>query len=202
MIDIAKEGYPYIILSLFTGVVFWTFFPVASFVAVLVAFALAWFFRDPVRTTSVDTGAIISPADGKIVSIESINENRAKRISIYLSLFDVHINRAPVSGTVKNIVYTPGSFFAAFKNEARRSNENNLIGFDCSGLEYKVRQVAGSVARKIVCNCREGQQVVRGEKIGMIKFGSCVQLEVPDQVGLQIKIGDKVKAGETIIGVV
>ena len=159
------------------------------------------FFRDPKR--SVGEG-VVSPADGKVVAVERRKGNWYF-ISIFMNIHNVHVNRAPCSGAVEFIKYTPGKFHNAFGKKASTENENNMIGI-ANGLVEKgvaVRQIAGAVARRIVCDCRVEDRLERGQRIGMIKFGSRTELYIPASADFEllVKPGDKVKGGETVLGI-
>jgi phosphatidylserine decarboxylase len=184
------------------------YYLVPAFVA-LAAFVL-YFFRDPQREPPPGAENILAPADGRVVEIAEVNEREflgepAVKVGIFLSLFDVHINRAPCGGEVEYLRYERGKFFNALRRKAARFNENNAIGIaegGAGGRRVLVRQIAGRVARRIVCACTVGQEVEPGEKIGMIKFGSRTELYVPlSQLGeLQVTLGEKVRAGESVLG--
>jgi phosphatidylserine decarboxylase len=180
---------------------------VPGFVA-LAAFVL-YFFRDPQRKPPAGAEKILAPADGRVVEIAEVEEREflgepAVKVGIFLSLFDVHINRAPCGGEVEYLRYERGRFFNALRRKAARHNENNAIGIadSSSGRRVLVRQIAGRVARRIVCACTVGQEVSAGERIGMIKFGSRTELYVPlSQLGeLHVTLGAKVRAGESVLG--
>ncbi len=156
-----------------------------------------WFFRNPDRKPSenIDLIDIISPADGKVVSIEN------NKVSIFLSPIDVHVNWSPISGMIKNITYTNGKFLPAYKTESGRENENNALEIvHESGQSIVVRQIAGTVARRIVCWVNQGEKITRGEKFGMIKLGSRVDVQFPQTATISVKVGQRVYGGETIIG--
>jgi len=191
------------------------YFPWAAIVpGVLLLFTL-YFFRDPRRAPPGDDGAIVSPADGKVVDIEEVDDGeviggRAVRVGVFLSILDVHLNRAPLAGRVTFLKYSPGKFLAAFNKKASTENESNTVGIEtahaCPGggpLRLKIKQISGIIARRIVCACREGQDLARGERFGMIKFGSRTELYLPvGAAELAVGIGDKVRAGRTVIGTV
>jgi phosphatidylserine decarboxylase len=167
-----------------------------------------FFFRDPERKIPSDPNVIISPADGKIIQIAEIIENeffqtQVRRVSIFLSIIDVHVNRVPVTGKVEYFRYHKGSFVPAFKDKASEENEQTEIGIiDSGGRKIMFTQIAGIIARRIVCTLREGRQVKAGERMGMIRYGSRVDVYFNrNEVDLKIHIGDKVKGGETILGV-
>jgi phosphatidylserine decarboxylase len=164
-----------------------------------------YFFRDPERKIVANPGQIVSPADGKIISIDEVEENdflaeRCKRVSIFLSVLDVHINRAPVGGTVEMVNYRPGKFAIASTDEASRNNESNEIGIGGEDIRVVVKQIAGAVARRIVCYCEPAANVQTGDRIGLIRFGSRTELYVPLDCEIFVKAGQKVKGGISLIG--
>jgi phosphatidylserine decarboxylase len=176
---------------------------IASGVSVFFMFFFIYFFRDPKRAIVKDKKAIVSPADGKVVFLDSpsFGKDKLKKISIFMSLFDVHINRAAFEGEVKRIEYKKGRFFPAYKKKASMLNESNNILFSSpEGEEFTIVQIAGILARRIICTLKPGQLVKKGERIGMICFGSKVELYLPEKVNLMPLLGKKVKAGETILG--
>lgn len=166
------------------------------------------FFRDPERQIPQDPHNILSPADGKIVLISEMTENeffgtKVARISIFLSIFDVHVNRSPISGKVEYFRYLRGSFIPAFREDASYENEQTNIGIiDHKGRKVMFSQIAGIIARRIVCVLREGYQTKAGDRMGMIRYGSRVDVYyMKDEVELRVKVGDRVKGGVSIIGV-
>lgn len=164
------------------------------------------FFRDPERVTPADAGAVISPADGKIILIQSLPDDDfikepSVQISIFMSVFNVHVNRIPLSGTVKLLQYKKGRFLSADKDRAPAENEQMIIGIDHQGFRMKFKQIAGLIARRVICYLNENQEVTAGHRFGMIKFGSRLDVIVPQRsFELNIKPGDKVRAGSTILG--
>ena len=165
------------------------------------------FFRDPDRLTPPGEHLVTAPADGKIVAIvERMREDRflereCRRVSIFMSPLDVHVNRVPVSGTVTDVVHRPGQFHAAFLDKASEQNEQNAVLIeDARGERVLCVQIAGQLARRIVCRLRPGDRVRRGERYGMIMFGSRVDLYLPLAVTLQVAVGERVRAGGTVIG--
>jgi phosphatidylserine decarboxylase len=187
--------------------------PWAALIPLLLLAFFFWFFRDPERRIPSDPGVIVAPADGTISDLTICDESRflqsqALRIGIFLSVFDVHVNRAPVGGRVAYLEYRRGRFLNALRFEAcARENESNSVGLQTGavpGGKILVRQIAGALAQRIVCGCRLGGDLIRGERFGMIKFGSRTELYVPDPVSLEIcvKVGDHVKGGETVLAVV
>ncbi len=175
---------------------------VAGFVAIL------GFFRDPVRVVPSNPAIVVSPADGKVADIEEVDEGeylegRALRIGIFLSVFDVHVNRAPVAGTVEYVKHRPGRCRNAFTAESTKDNESNALGMrSTGGMRILVRQLTGAVARRIVCRSEPGSTLARGETYGMIKFGSRTELFLPIASVREVKVqvGDTVRGGETILG--
>jgi len=173
--------------------------------AVLFMFIL-FFFRNPKRKIpSQDQNVILSPADGVILQVDEVFEDKflkdkAVRISIFLSIVNVHLNRSPLQGKVQYRYYRPGKFIPAFKNHASEINEKNYIGIESQGYKIMVCQITGFIARRIKCWVDVGKRLAGGEIIGIIKFGSGTELFIPVGINLLVKKGDKVKAGETIIG--
>jgi phosphatidylserine decarboxylase len=172
---------------------------------VLLVFVFS-FFRDPERKPPPGDAAAVAPADGTVTDIEEVDEPhflgaRALRVGIFLSVFNVHVNRAPLDGTVRKVVYRKGRFLDARDPRCRTENEWNLVGVEGARGPFAIRQVTGFIARRIVCPVREGDPLVRGQRMGMIKFGSRTELLVP--VGARVKVetavGAKVKGGETVI---
>lgn len=209
---IAKDGYVIIagavlfaliitVGAILTGSLFTKLFTVLSWL--FVGFSL-FFFRDPERTIPPGEDLILSAADGTVVDIKEVQEdkfikNRAKQVSIFLSVFNVHVNRVPISGRVGYFNYVPGKFIQAYKDKASEDNEQTIIGIENSKTKIVMKQIAGILARRIVCNIREGNSVNRGERFGMIKFGSRVDMIFPQDVEVVVNVGQKVKGGESII---
>ncbi len=173
--------------------------------AVLLLWTL-WFFRDPERPIPGAPGLLVSPADGTVTEVSTLPrvdwiEEPALRIGIFLSIFNVHVNRSPCDGIVKATRYTPGQFLDARDPRSGELNESNAILLERADGPIVVRQVAGKIARRIVCAIRENDRLERGQRIGMIKFGSRTELCVPQRLvaGVDVKVGDKVKGGESIL---
>ncbi len=172
-------------------------------IPVLLALFFLWFFRDPNRTIPSEPGQIVSPADGVVTEaewIETPNGSRL-RLSIFLNVFDVHVNRSPVAGVVKQVDWRKGQFMNAMKPESVLSNEQTLIVVDGGGYEVSFKQIAGLLARRIVCNVKEGDKVERGQRIGLIKFGSRVDVLMPPEADLKVKMGARVVGGATVLAV-
>ena len=162
------------------------------------------FFRDPVRSIPLDKSSIVAPADGKIIRIDQVNDSEigegANRISIFLSVFNVHVNRVPITSTVKDVKHIPGKFLAAFDHKASDENEKTDILFRGMNITYRVHQIAGMIARRIRCYAEKDLKMVKGDRLGFIMFGSRTDIIFPESVQIEVDLGDKVKGGETIIG--
>jgi phosphatidylserine decarboxylase len=167
---------------------------------VLAAFFL-WFFRDPPRRIPAEEGKIVSPADGMVTEAEWIETPTGSRLrlSIFLSVFDVHVNRSPVSGTVKTVEVRKGQFMNAIKPESVMNNEQTLVMIDAGGYQVGIKLIAGLLARRIVCNLKPGDGVERGQRIGLIKFGSRVDVLLPAEASLRVKKGSRVRGGATVL---
>ncbi|HEV2961865.1 MAG TPA: phosphatidylserine decarboxylase family protein [Candidatus Angelobacter sp.] len=173
------------------------------FVAVplLLALFFLWFFRDPEREIPAEPGLIVSPADGKVtdVSLTQLNGKPCTRISIFLSVFDVHVNRSPISGVIKQVVYKPGKFGNAMGAISAEQNEQNIVTVESEGMLVVFKQIAGVLARRIVFTKKVGDVIGRGERVGLIKFGSRTDVIFPNPAEVQIKVGDRVKGGASIL---
>ena len=159
---------------------------------------VALFFRDPERSIPQTPETIVSPADGRVMEIVPENA-QTRRISIFLSLWDVHINRAPYGGIVQSVVYTPGKFLAAYRQEASWVNEANTVTIADHGREFIVKQIAGVLARRIVCRVRPGDTLEKGQRYGLIRFGSRTDLLLPATAEVVVQVGDVVRGGETVL---
>jgi len=206
---IATAGYPFIFASAFSTVVFaligigWL-----AGIGMLATFFICYFFRDPDRITPAMDTAVISPADGRIVQAGIVSTNPfipgdCYKIGIFMSVFNVHVNRIPFSGVIKSISYQPGRFHPADKDAASAQNEYNAVVLETDqNQKICFVQIAGLIARRIICGIREGESVIRGQRFGMICFGSRVDVYLPPNAKVQISIGDKVAAGYSILGVI
>ena len=196
----AKEGYPFLLpLLLVAGLCFYSGTHWLAWCFLVLALFTGYFFRDPDRTVPSDAATIVSPADGKIVAIATETDANT-RVSIFLSLFNVHINRAPIAGEVESVHYVPGKFKVAFDAAASAENEQNVLVIRNGSDKIKFSQIAGILARRIVCWKKPGDSVVKGERIGLIRFGSRVDIFLPENVALSIKLGDRVRGGASVIG--
>jgi len=203
----AREGYPWILglgaASLILGLLD---LQVIGGATLGLTLFVAFFFRDPHRNVPDDDDLILSPADGRVVTVESDARSPSApappcvRVGIFLSPLDVHVNRMPVAGRVTDVAYRAGKFRAAFAADAADVNERNTVGLeDTGGRRFVLVQIAGMLARRIVCRVRRGEQVRQGDRYGMIMLGSRVDLYCPAEAELRIDVGQRVKAGETVI---
>lgn len=203
---IVREGYPFVIIPglLALAAALSGSIPVTGFFLLIAAFN-AWFFRNPTRIPPMDEKVVVAPADGKIVSIVKGREERylkddAQRVSIFMSPFDVHINRSPVLGKVESVSYNPGRFFSANKDKASLDNEQNAVLLrDKDGRRILCVQIAGFLARRIVCDVTGGETLHKGQRFGLIRFGSRVDLFLPLECSLIVREGDRVRGGESIV---
>lgn len=201
---IRKEVIPYIAGSLISGSFFYLIrVEIVSVVCFILCLFFLYFFRDPERLPPDEPNSVLSPADGKVIMITEEGEGLCPKgyteLSIFMSPLDVHVNRIPFDGAVKEVVYTRGKFFSAFKEKAYRENENIKITLQTKYGDIILRQVAGSIARRAVCWVKEGESLKRGDRFGMIKFSSRVDICLPSVFMIKVKKGDKVKAGKTVI---
>jgi phosphatidylserine decarboxylase len=210
---IAPDGVKIIVATLLIFILFIVvtyFFPVLPLKILTGLIALVflfnfYFFRDPERTTPNGKDLIVSPADGTVVLIEDVDEpyffkSKVRRVSIFLSVFNVHVNRMPVSGKVKFLKYLEGKFLVAFVDKASEENEQSIIGIQHEKGKILFKQIAGIIARRIVYHVAEGDTVYAGDRFGLIRYGSRVDIFFPKNVELKVSLRDKVYGGETIIG--
>lgn len=203
---IAPEGYPYIIFFLIATFLVFFFLDkwIALFPFILLCF-MVFFFRDPDRSIPEGDNYYTSPADGRVILIQNVYEDRflkndAVEIGIFMSPLNVHVNRSPYSGIVKDVIYLKGRFFPAFKPEASLHNESISLLLETKNGLLLLRQIAGSIARRAVCRVKNGNMLEKGQRYGIIKFSSRVDIYLPKDTSVMVKLGQKVKAGETIIG--
>ncbi|GAB6161268.1 phosphatidylserine decarboxylase family protein [Desulfothermus naphthae] len=201
---IAKEGIPFILFFAFCTFIFALIdFKILSILFLAMTFFVLNFFRDPERYPPYEENVVVSPADGRVVEIKKvldpISNIEKSRISIFMNIFNVHVNRSPVSGEIKEIKYIPGKFFNAELDKSSEKNERNLINIKSEQGDFTVVQIAGLIARRIVCWIKKGDKVLIGQRIGMIKFGSRVDLYIPSGYEIEVHKGDKVIAGQTIL---
>ncbi len=196
------DGYYYAI-SLFGAALLigWLTAVVWATPALLLAAFLLWFFRDPERTIPNSAGAVVSPADGKVTDVSPVFAEGAKqmRISIFLNVLDVHVNRSPIAGVIRDVRYQRGKFMNAMGANCAEQNEQNIVTVEGEGQKVIFKQIAGLLARRIVFNKRIGDTLARGERVGMIKFGSRVDVLLDATASLQVRVGDRVKGGASVL---
>jgi len=202
---VAKEGWIFIFpLLVLAGLFYYFNCYIASSLLLLLAMFCIFFFRNPHREIPTAIGTVVSPADGRIMDIETLNEDHylhgsAIRVRIFLSLFNVHINRMPIEGHIEWVEKVPGEFLPAYKNEAGSVNARNYIGFTSKWGKILVVQITGLVARRLVCWVKAGDRLTSGERFGLIRFGSCTELYLPVEAQILVQAGEKVKGGKTVI---
>jgi phosphatidylserine decarboxylase len=206
-IPVASEGWPFIIPLAVLTVLFFAFGwkNIGSVSLVLTLFIL-FFFRDPERSVPESKDVVVSPADGKVIVVKDIYEpdylkQDVKQISIFLSVFNVHVNRAPYGGTVETVRYNPGRFHVASVDKASLDNEQTAVVIAHGKHKVLVKQIAGLIARRIVCYAKPGDSIKTGERYGLIRFGSRVDIFLPKEAELKVKVGDRIKGARDIIGV-
>lgn len=206
---IVKEGFPFIFVAVFFTLLMWLLGLVllAVFFALLSVFTIA-FFRNPERSVPQDDFSIVAPADGKIIKIEMLTleegliRGNYRMISIFMNVFNVHVNRIPCDGRVEAIKYHKGKFFSADLDKASILNERNYLVIEsASGIKVMIVQIAGLIARRIVCWVNTGTNVEKGQRFGLIRFGSRLDVYLPEEVDVCVGLGQKVRAGETVLGV-
>ncbi len=204
---VTPEGYPFIgAFALVSLILFWLWTPLGWIGTVLTLWCI-YFFRDPPRVTPVREGLVVSPADGRVSQITTaapphelgLGVAPLLRISVFMSVFDCHVNRSPVNGRVEKIVYQPGKFFNADLDKASADNERNSLVIATAGTRIAVVQIAGLIARRIVCYVRETQPVGAGERFGMIRFGSRLDVYLPEGTAPMVAVGQTALAGETVL---
>jgi phosphatidylserine decarboxylase len=196
------DGYyyavPLVVAALLLG---WLTAPVWAVIPLVLASFLLWFFRDPERAIPAEPGAVVSPADGKVTDVSTVMVGGAQfdRISIFLSVFDVHVNRSPVAGVIRDVKYRHGKFLNALGAASAEQNEQNVVTVEGEGHTVVFKQIAGLLARRIVFNKKVGDKVSRGERIGMIKFGSRVDVLFDPAAAVNVRVGDRVKGGASVL---
>lgn len=197
---IAREGWiffvPAVVLTLVLFVL--GLHPAWWIVTAVLAFYIAWFFRNPYRKIPDDPQGIVSPADGKVVGVHTLDDGR-KLITIFLNIFNVHVNRVPIAGRVTEVTYTPGKFLAAYKPEASEINERNKVIVSDGDFHVEVVQIAGLIARRIICWVSPEEQMGKGQRFGLIRFGSRMDVILPASCTPTVSVGEKVVGGSQII---
>lgn len=206
-LPVAWEGLPFILVPLAgAAILAWVGWLWPAAVLGAAGFFSAWFFRDPKRQAPGDESAVVSPADGVVIEVAEVDEARflgrkALKLSIFMSLFNVHVNRVPVSGLVESVEYFPGKFFAAQRDKASLENEHNAVIVRVPGSgRIVVIQIAGLIARRIACWVKPGDEVIRGRRFGLIRFGSRLDVFLPLSTKIEVSLKQKVQAGQTILG--
>ncbi len=214
MIKFAPEGHPFITGFLVITIITAAFFPWAAIFPFVLTLFMAYFFRDPERVIPEGDNVFLSPADGKVILIQELRGEQIPSIlplqkggeggfigvSIFMSPLNVHVNRAPCDGVVESVVHTPGRFISAFKHEASLRNENIAMILDTKYGKVLVRQVAGFLARRAVCRVKTGDSLKKGERYGIIKFSSRLDIYLPGNAVIKVRLGERVKAGESLLG--
>ncbi len=204
----AREGLPFVLLGCALVFIFsYLSLAVLTVLSVFISLFIIYFFRDPDRSNNAPDNAVITPADGKIIQIQHLENNNnpleepAIKISIFMSVFNVHVNRIPISGIIKEIAYYPGKFFSADLDKASEQNERNKITLQTPDSRNIVFiQIAGLIARRIACWVKKGDMMQTGQRFGLIRFGSRLEVFLPGDAQITVQMHQKVKAGETIIG--
>jgi phosphatidylserine decarboxylase len=207
IVPITPEGYPFIGAFAFVSLILFWFWSPLGWLGMLATIWCAYFFRDPPRVTPVRDGLVVAPADGRVSQVTSaapppelgLGGKALPRISIFMSVFDCHVNRSPVAGKIEKIVYQPGKFFNADLDKASADNERNSLVIATTGTHIAVVQIAGLVARRIVCFVRTGQSIGTGERFGMIRFGSRLDVYLPEGTPPLVAVGQTSIAGETVL---
>jgi phosphatidylserine decarboxylase len=205
-LSVAKEGLPFILFCAFAALICSILQSrPAGLAGVLATAFVTWFFRDPERTLPEGGHAVVSPADGKVIRVEELFDDRflhqeVLRISIFMNVFNVHVNRIACAGTVRRVLFQPGRFYAADQDKAALHNEQCAVIVEtAAGQQYAAVQIAGLIARRIVCRAEPGDQVRTGERYGLIRFGSRVDLYLPKGSEAAVQVGETVRAGETVL---
>jgi phosphatidylserine decarboxylase len=204
---VERAGYPFIFASAFATAIFAILgFTALGLIGLIWTFCVCGFFRDPDRIIPNQEGVFVSPADGKVIRTDLVDntpfyQGECRKISIFMSVFNVHVNRIPYSGKIKKIHYLAGKFFSANLDKASSQNEHNAVFIETeNGQQLCVVQIAGLIARRIICKVQPGDPVKRGQRFGLICFGSRLDVYLPKTINLKVAIGDKVMAGTTVLG--
>jgi phosphatidylserine decarboxylase len=204
-VPVAKEGLVFILPALLLTVLFWGLgFPLAGLVTFVLFLFFLFFFRNPKRTYNCKEDELVSPADGRVMGVEEMMEEgfigqMTKRISIFMSVTDVHVNRAPCEGSIVQVRHMNGRYRLAFKSHIENENERNYLVLEGKGERFLLVQIAGFLARRIICYVKPGDRIGKGEPFGMIAFGSRVDIYMPPHYESMVKSGDKVRAGQTTL---
>jgi phosphatidylserine decarboxylase len=197
-----RDGYYYAAFLVAAAVLIgWLTHPIWVVIPILLAAFFLWFFRDPERVIPHEPGAVVSPADGKVTELApiTISDERKTRISIFLNVFNVHVNRSPISGVIRDVHYQRGKFLNAMDKVSAELNEQNVVTVDVDGQTLIFKQIAGLLARRIVFNPKVGDRLERGERVGLMKFGSRMDVIFDASARVNVKVGDHVKGGVTVL---
>ncbi len=197
-----RDGYFYALPLIAVAVLIgWLTYPALAIIPVLLAAFFLWFFRDPERAIPSEPGAVVSPGDGKVTDVApvSVGNQKQLRISIFLSVFNVHVNRSPIAGVVRDVSYQRGKFLDARSPDCAELNEQNAVTVEGDGQRVVFKQIAGLLARRIVFNPKLGDRLERGQRVGLIKFGSRVDVLLDASARVSVKVGDHVKGGATVL---
>jgi phosphatidylserine decarboxylase len=204
-LPLARQGWPFILPLLGLAVLGLALMPVAGWGFLALIGFVVYFFRDPERSIPRAPGLLLSPADGKIVTVSPLQNDPTQPsftlVSIFLSVFDVHINRAPMAGTVVDVRYQSGKFLPAFQADASNLNEQNMVTLQAVGTPVIIKQIAGILARRIVCNVKAGDKLNTGQRFGLICFGSRVDILIPPEFAVCVCLGQRVRGGESVLAI-
>ena len=199
-----SDAYRFIVPLLAVAAALYFIYPAIALAPAALAGFVAYFFRNPTRAIPGGQNLVVSPADGKVVKVVPLPDIDGKPggscVSVFLNIFDVHVNRAPIHGTLESLEYKRGHFKVAYDEEASRVNEQNIIVMQGQGIQLTIKQVAGLIARRVICWKKPGQNLERGELLGLIRFGSRVDILLPEKVKVLVKVGDRVRGGSSILG--
>lgn len=207
-VPVHSDGWKFIGIGAVAAIIFLLLWPPLGWLLVLITAWIAYFFRDPDRVTPLREGLVVAAGDGRVSAIEKVRppqelglgDEPRVRISIFLSVFDVHINRSPIAGKVTRVKYHPGEFLPAWDDKASLRNEQNAVTVEDAGTSVEFKQIAGLIARRIVFKKREGDAVAAGERVGMIKFGSRVDVFLPASIKVRVQKGERVRGGVSVLG--
>ena len=201
---IAREGFPFILPPAVVAGLFFVFgYPWVGFLLILLTLSMAFFFRDPRRSLPSDPNIVVAPADGRVTRVTRVipdDISSATLVSIFLSPLDVHVNRAPIAGLIRDVAYVPGKFLMATNEKASAVNEQNALTIEGEKITVVCKQIAGILARRVVCWKKKGDRVTLGERFGLIKFSSRTDVILPERVEVLVSEGSRVQGGTTIIG--
>ena len=197
-----RDGYFYALPLIAAAVlVGWLTQPAWAVIPCLLAFFFLWFFRDPERTIPQDAGAVVSPGDGKVTDVAAVTVGNEQwmRLSIFLSVFNVHVNRSPIAGVIRDVRYQRGQYLNAMNRASAELNEQNIVTVEGDGQSVIFKQIAGLLARRIVFYPKVGDRLERGQRVGLIKFGSRVDVLIHESARVNVKVGDRVKGGASVL---